>query len=293
MKKLSLCLILFVCLAQMAWSSDDLTARLNVTQDLLIKLQESRNALDTAIKQSEKSDQLYIPVKIENDWAAVPFEKSDLEALMNIWILWENESAQQATANAQSLFDFSSNYRTALNDKLKDIDRQIELAKTEKLAISQQLEKIKREKPATQSSIATTWTTNASHNIVQSPPGPQPKNRAEVTVAIENIKPAVKEGSKKWDFEWVFTEHNGIGVTFTAYELFLRTSTPGSEKVIKNDTHIRIEGGHVFRGPGFMSVENPDTSHIEENDLHAQMHAIYRGKDDNGYDVFVENYFFQ
>jgi hypothetical protein len=231
----------------------------------LSKLLENQTQLKRSLEKIENRDLLLIPMNVDENWIAIPFPKKDLESLINIWMVSEDDSIQQAVANAQAIIDFTLNYEGELKDQLAEINRQIEMALLE-------------EKEA---------------QALQEPkPGPQSKSKAFVTMGIENARSSARPGQKKWDFDWVFTEHSGVGVTLTSYELYLSTHTPGSEKVIKDQTNIRIDGAHVFRGPGFMTVETTGLDK-DEKDLHAQMHAIYRGKDDNGHDVIVENYFFR
>jgi hypothetical protein len=132
--------------------------------------------------------------------------------------------------------------------------------------------------------VSAAWADDAIRNEFKAP--------ADATVNIENIKVVQKEGYRRWDFDWVFREHDGIGVTLTDYEMHLTSPLPGASKVNKGTTYIRVEPRGKYRESGFMWLDAP-TENYSDDALKLQMHTVYRGKDDNGNPVTVEGYFFQ
>lgn len=263
-------------------ASDLLEERIHSLENESKQLQESKQVLKTKLDEQQKSEKLLIPIHLENEWVAVPVSHQELEALLSIWELTGNENPVRALNDAQTVIEFTHRYQDEIQQKILANTAKIDKNTAEIRQLQQQLEE---NKTAQALSPVPYLVPNGSI-------GPQSKSNGVVTIAIENVKPITQNGFKKWDFDWVFTEHSGVGVTFTTYELQIFSPNPGANKVKKDTISLRIDGGHVFRGPGSMWVErNPPDE--KDSDMHAQLYAIYRGKDDNGHDVVAEAYFFK
>src|ERR1700728_241273 len=75
----------------------------------LSKLRDQQDQLKRSLEKIENRDLLLIPMNVDENWIAIPFPKKDLESLISIWMVSENDSIQQAVANAQAIIDFTLN----------------------------------------------------------------------------------------------------------------------------------------------------------------------------------------
>lgn len=257
-------------------TAENNSAQLKEKEQEILKLEESRDRIKSILDKSLASQQLIIPIHTEGEWIAVEVPKEELNALLSLWVITEKKSTEDALSHLQSVIHFTNQYQQELQIKLEDIEK--------KLAAIQTLPTEKKESAP----ISINESKPVERNLK---PGPIPKNQAYLTLTVENIKKEEKPGQKRWDFDWVFTEHNGVGVTLTDYEMRMTSPIPEANKNFNQATNIRIEPGHVFRGPGYMWIEGTDPDDTEN--MHAQLYTVYRGKDDNGNTVFLENYFFQ
>lgn len=119
---------------------------------------------------------------------------------------------------------------------------------------------------------------------------PEAGQKADVTISIDNVREESKPGYKRWDFDWVFTEHNGVGVTFDEYEMTNASPISGAKATKKEKMNFRVDPHQTVRSPGNMWIK---AEGLEEKFLHETMHTKYKGVDDNGNPIEVENYFFQ
>ncbi|MGE5623874.1 MAG: hypothetical protein ACM3UP_02495 [Methanocella sp.] len=111
--------------------------------------------------------------------------------------------------------------------------------------------------------------------------------KAEVSATIANVRKEASPGYRRWDFDRVFTERNGVGVNFTYAETWLDSPVEEVTKYQKFDAVFRLEPGKSVARPGYLWVRGNPPKYTEAS-LRGTLRAVLHGKDDNGNDVTVE-----
>jgi hypothetical protein len=228
------------------------------------QLEAIKERLNAALGKTKADDQLLLPLYTEGNWIAMPVAKDELNSLLSLWVIMEKQTPDEVIELVKKAVEFKAKYQDEAIARIQELENKIAFQKNIIQELNDEFPSKKLEPPSA----------------------------AAVTLAVENVKVSNKPGYRRWDFDWVFIEHEDVGVTLSEYELNMTSPIPGANKTFKDKTNIRIEGGHIFRGPGYMWLEDT-TGHEKEANMHAQLHSIFKGQDDNGQPIVVENFFYQ
>ncbi len=98
--------------------------------------------------------------------------------------------------------------------------------------------------------------------------------KAQVTVMNGAVTESEENGTRHFNWERVFNEHNGVGVNFTQIEIFAKAGETNCES--KNSIQFRLEPGQTINRPANMNLWGPDVK------SRVVGKARFSGKDDHG-----------
>ncbi len=265
-----------------------------MADDSLQQLQDKQKKLEKSINTTKESDNLILALRFDSDWLAIPIKPSELNAMLNIMVQSQKMTPQDAIAAKQDITNFTNSYQQSLQEKLNEVKNQILEAEKSQPATNTETgpQTASKVNPPPKPSLATKpapmMAARAPTASTKPPQVSEP--HANVTIAIDNLKQESNPGYRKWTFDYVLTEHNGIGVRFNKADQTSLASIDNGYHVQEHNLNFRLEGKNSVSMSASMFLE---TTNTESPSLHEVLRTTFHGVDDHGNPVNIDHYLLQ